>query len=192
MTRIQATVAGIILCIIVLFGVSWCWERRNGVTPAQQDTAHAHTQAAESVAARAETVFVERQAAAAAARVIYRHDLVTKHLTDTVWVKQTLAHADTVITRDSVALVAAIHTVIAERGVSDSVRKELALALKPHYAPRFSGVAQGLYEPMTQVPVATVSGNFRVIGNLSLTTQYHQRFTPGEKPRFSAGVGIAF
>lgn len=182
------------LAILVLFGASWCWERSRGTTTAQQEAAHAGTVAAEVVAAKAETVYVDAKASAVSARTIYRtsRDTVLLHLTDTVLVKQVLAHADTVIAKDSTALAKADTALRLQRAVTDSVRRELAIALRPHYAPRLSGSAAGLYEPLDQVPSAALAGNLRVISGASLTVQYHQRFTPGEKPRFALGVALAF
>ena len=180
--------------LVLIVGGSVLYERHRSASPAEQAAAHEQTIRAEEQAAAAETVTAERTAAAGVARVIYRtsRDTVLRHLTDTVLVRETISRADTVIARDSAAIVAAGRALALQQSVTMRMRDERDLALKPRYPPRLSGSASALYDPMAAVPAASASVNFRVIGALSLTARADQRFTPGEKPRAYVGISLAF
>lgn len=182
------------VALLLIVGASWCYERSHGVTPAQLQVAHAHTEAAVAIAAEAETVFVKGEERAAKAETVYVNSRAAAlaDIHDSAKVVRAIADADATIAAKDTALALADTALVTAKAVTDSVRKELALALRPHYPPRLSGSASGLYDPLAQVPAASLGVNLRVIGRVSLTARADQRFAPGEKPRGYVGVAIGF
>lgn len=191
--RTHVLIESALALVIVLFGFSWWSEHRHGVTPAQLQVAHAQTAVALQQAAKAETVYVSAMQAARIERVALApiRDTLLVHLTDTLEVKRFIAKTDTVLAADSLALRAADVALAAKDSALATQGRELAIALRPHIAPRLQISASALYDPIAAIPVASTSGSLRIIGTLSLTARAEQRFAPGEKPRGYLGVTIA-
>jgi hypothetical protein len=163
--------------VLLAFGISYAIEHRQAPTLEQAIT-HERT-------AQAETIYVERKAAAVAAKVSYRtlRDTLLTTLTDTLLVKQVLARADTTIVRDSTALAAA-EKVIASKDI------ELRIALKPRSVPRLRTTVAALYSPIEARYSASADASFRVIGGWALLARVDAPI--GERPRIAAGVLLAF
>ena len=119
------------LAVVLIFSV-WSEHSRAfnaGKLSAQHDTTVVH----ELVAGKRDTIYRERAAAAQAARVALQplRDSVRARPADTVRVKEYVSHVDSVLVKDSLALVAADSAIAAQKAVTRSVRAELAEAMKP-------------------------------------------------------------
>jgi hypothetical protein len=182
-----------VACIVVAFCVSLWLERRRAPTP-EQAAQRARTELAVQHAAQVETVYVAAKATAASARTALqpKAEAVLANPTDTVRVKEFVTETRDVLVKDSVALAAADVALAGQKKVTASVRAELALALRPRRAPRLSGAAMALYDPITQTPIASLTASFRVIGRVSLVARGEQRFALGERPYAALGVAVAF
>lgn len=53
--------------------------------------------------------------------------------------------------------------------------------------PRLAVYVAGLYDPLAQIPAASLDGEFRITANLSAIARVEQRFAPGERPRVYVG-----
>lgn len=169
--------AGLVVLIGATMAVSMVLERRPAPTTEQA--------VARAVTAQKETVYVERKVAAVQSRTVYRtlRDTLLRSITDTQLVKETLRQADTTIVKDSVALAAADSLIAAKD-------RELAIALKPHPAPRFRRQVALWYDPLTSTPSASVGASLRIVGEVSLTARVEQRAVFGERPRALVGVTL--
>lgn len=166
-------------------------EHRSPPVSAKMEIAHAATVQAEQVAAKQDTVYLTKKVAAAKAETTYvaLHDSVLSHLTDTVLVKETIRHADTVIVEKNVAIAAADSDIAAHKKTEADLHTELSLALE---RPRLSSSVAALYDPIASTPAVSGSGSFRLFSGLSVGIRGDQRFAPAEKPHGYLVVSIAF
>jgi hypothetical protein len=162
--------------VSIAFAVSVIMERHPAPTM-EQAVAHERT-------VQAETIYVERKAAAVAAKVSYRtlRDTLLTHTTDTL-TREVLRLADTTIVRDSTALAAA-EKVIASKDV------ELQLALKPRSIPRLRTTVAALYSPIEAKYSASADASFRVIGGWALLARVDAPI--GKGPEAKLGVALTF
>lgn len=164
------------------------WRERRG-TPEQRQARQA-TVSAEHYVYRTDTVFRRDTVRYRAAAAAYRTLRDTLRLTDTVQVGVALARADTALWRTDTALAAAAVTIAARDSLSARLRGELAIARRP--APRLTGRAVALYDPVAATPAASLEGTARVLGRLSLIARADQRLAVGERPRMYVGVSVGW
>ena len=186
-----ARLAGLVAAIIALaFGASLLWEHRPAAPSAEMAVAAKVDTITQILAAKAETVYVEARASAAASRASVRTLRDTLRITDTLEVKAFVARVDTALVKDSVALAKADTAISAEKAVTAAVRTELAIALRPHPAKRLGLVITGLYDPVNHVPLASAALGLRIIGNVSLVGVAFQRVEIGQSPKVFFGMSV--
>ena len=186
-----ARLAGIVAAIIVLaFAASLLWEHRPPAPSAAMAVAAKVDTITQLIAAKAETVYVAAAASAQGSRASVRTLRDTLRITDTLEVKAFVARVDTALVKDSVALARADTVIAAEKAVTAAVRTELAIALRPHPAPRMGVTLTGLYDPTTSTPLASAAVGFRVISKVSLVAVAFQRVELGQSPHVYFGVSV--
>ena len=190
MTRRVWVIAGGLL--LLAFGLSWWLEHRTQPPSVELAVAAKVDTIRVQEAAKAETVYVAAVNDAKQARVSVRTLRDTLRITDTLEVKAFVARVDTALVKDSVALARADTTIAAEKAVTAAVREELAIALRPHPAPRLMTTVAGLYDPMAATPAGSVQMALRVIGSLAIIARADQRFVVGERPRSYLGLSLTF
>jgi len=180
--------------VALVMGASWWLEHRTQpatpemVAAAKRDTVLVHD------AAKAETVYVAGKAAATITRIEYRtiRDSALHNLADTMLTKRAFAKADTAFVHDTVTLVAADTVLERQKAVTSQVREELAIALRPHPAPRMTTTITGLWDPLAGVPAGSAQVAARLIGPIALLARIDQRVVAGEKAQFYVGAQYTF
>lgn len=183
--RVRLTVG---LVALVAVGAALLWLDHGtdvAENPAYDAIVAAHSRA---LAARRDSTREEVATAdSAVTRTLVRYHTIrdTLNIHDTAQVK--------VFVKVAAGLADSVQTL--QRTIADDRRatndlladKDIQIARAKLQPPRLTVSVSGLYDPLAQIPAASLDGEFRITANVSAVARVEQRFAPGEKPRVYVG-----